>query len=98
MPYFVRYQFPAELNPRARSHNPEAEARALANLWKGIPAEDRSVRRLNAESARAGLHGRLGGAEGNRLPGAERLASWLTLVKAPRRVFLEVELQAMNRD
>lgn len=98
MPYYVRYEFPADRHSRTCVRDPESDARALAGLWRAIPPLDRSVFRLNAESARAGLHGRLGGAEGAELPGAERLASWLTLVKAPRRVFLEVELQAMNRD
>ena len=72
--------------------------RALAAIWTEIPAAERTVARLEAESARAGLAGRVDYAEGPELPGVERLASWLTLVRAPKRVFLEVELQGMNRN
>jgi len=46
----------------------------------------------------AGLKGRADLEEGPELLGVERLASWLTLVKAPKRVFLEIDLKTMNRD
>ena len=96
MPLYVRYQFPPATSTGQVTLDPEADARTLASIWRKIPAAERSVARLNVESVRAGLWGRLGFAEGPELPGVERLASWLTLVKAPKRVFLEVELTAMN--
>ena len=99
MPWYLRYQFPRDGKPlRWVCSDPEADARALAAIWTEIPAEERTVARLEAESARAGLAGRVDYAEGPELPGVERLASWLTLVRAPKRVFLEVELQGMNRN
>ncbi|CAN5191136.1 hypothetical protein BH24GEM2_BH24GEM2_09580 [soil metagenome] len=98
MPWYLRYQFPPDFKSRWTPSDPEADARTLATIWTGIPATERTVARLEAESAMAGLRGRADLEEGPELPGVERLASWLTLVKAPKRVFLEIDLKTMNRD
>jgi hypothetical protein len=85
---YLRCQFPR--NPR-RSYDrkgAEADARTLAALWLAIPAAERTADRLKQEAQASGLETRIEQVDEVEGLEAARLAPWLTLVRAPCRVFL----------
>lgn len=96
MSVWLRYQFPRDPENATGRRTAEADARACATRFLALPAATRSVGQL--ESITAPLNVRLSTAIGDQVPGAERLAGWLYLVKAPGRCFLDIDPEAMNSD
>lgn len=85
---YLRCQFPR--NPRRFYDRKaaEAQARALAAIWLAIPAAERTADRLKQEAQASGLETRIEQVDDSDGIEAARLAPWLTIVRAPCRVFL----------
>ena len=63
-----------------------------------VPARDRQVCRLEGEAQRYGAQNAVGYSDADTpLEGSEQLAPWLYLVKAPGRVFLDLDLHQMGK-
>ncbi len=93
---FLRYQFPRDPSPYGRA-TAEASARELARRWLLVPIRDRFPARLEGEAQRYGVPNLVGYSDADTpLEGSEPLAPWLHLVKAPGRVFLDVDLDRMD--
>ncbi len=96
MRMWFRCQFPRDLEDAAGRKHAEADARACAERFLALPSDTRSVGQL--ENITAPLNVRVSSAFGDPVPGAERLAPWLYLVKAPGRCFLDIDPETMNGD
>ncbi len=95
---YLRCQFPR--NPRRYydRKGAEAQARAVAALWLAIPAAERTAERLKQEAEASGLEPRIEQVDESEGIEAARLAPWLTLVRAPCRVFLVADADMMQID
>ncbi len=94
MPY-LRYMFPREQSHYGRA-TAERDARELARRWLLVPTRDRFPARLEGESQRFGVPNYVGYSDfESPLEGSEEIAPWLYLVKAPGRIYLDVDLDRM---
>ncbi len=93
---YLRCQFPR--NPRRYydRKGAEAQAQALAAVWMAIPAAERTADRLKQEALASGLETRIEQVDESEGIEAARLAPWLTVVRAPCRVFLVANAAMMQ--
>jgi hypothetical protein len=93
---YLRCQFPR--NPRRHYDRKaaEADARALAAVWLAIPAGERTLARLMQEAQDSGLQTRVEQVDESEGLEAMRFAPWLTLVRAPCRVFLLADAERVQ--
>jgi hypothetical protein len=70
----------------------------VAALWLAIPAAERTAERLKQEAEASGLEPRIEQVDESEGIEAARLAPWLTLVRAPCRVFLVADADMMQID
>ncbi len=100
---FLRFQFPR--NPccvRYDRRAAEGDARKVAaswlEKWQSVPREQRTPSWLEQVIEELAIRCRVELVDGPELPEAERLAPWLSFVRAPGRVFLQVSPEAMQFD
>ena len=75
----------------------EFHARELAGRMLRVPARDRYPARLEGETQRYGVENAVCYSDADTpLEGSEQLAPWLSLAKAPGRVFLDIDLYRMR--
>lgn len=99
----IRFQFPR--NPckvRYDRRAAEGDARKVAaywlEQWRTLPREKRNPGWLEQTIQELAVRCRVEAVDGPELPGAERLAPWLSFVRAPGRVFLQVSPATMQRE
>lgn len=99
----LRFQFPR--NPckaRYDRRAAEGDARKVAaywlEQWHTLPREQRNPGWLEQAIKELAVRCRVEAVEGPELPGGERLAPWLSFVRAPGRVFLQVTPTTMDQE
>lgn len=97
----LRFQFPR--NPckvRYDRRAAESDARKVAaywlERWRTLPREQRTPGWLEQAINELAVRCRVEVVEGPEIPDAERLAPWLSFVRAPGRVFLQVSPATMH--